>query len=131
MPLDDNSNINITGVFWSFCYAQGIKQIEMCVQVHIFVFVPFFVNLNKAPFMEQKELRERLHNIINNTTNEMLLEDLLAEAEYRTASAQLHDKEGLIKEDYDELIALANEPAEKDTISYEEFKQSVCKWFIK
>lgn len=37
----------------------------------------------------------------------------------------------LSKEDYEELCQLATEPAEKDTISFDEFKNKMDKWRMK
>jgi hypothetical protein len=79
--------------------------------------------------MEVAELKQKLHTIIDNTSNEVLLEDLLAEAITRTESKLPHELEGLSKEDYDELVSLVNEPPKKDTISYEELKSNLSRWF--
>lgn len=80
--------------------------------------------------MQIKELKEKLHSLIEDSTNEILLEDLLLEAENRMAATVPGEAEGLSKDDYEELVSLAKEPAEKDTISYDEFKSSLSKWFI-
>lgn len=81
--------------------------------------------------MPIEEIKEKLRSLIETSTNEVLLEDLLLEAQTRTTSANPHEVEGLSKEDYDELSFLAKEPIEKDTISYDELKSSLSKWFIK
>ncbi len=76
-------------------------------------------------------LKEKLHSLIDETNNEVLLEDLLLEAKSRIHTTHPHEAEGLSKEDYDELISLVNEPPEKDTISYDELKSSLSRWFTK
>ncbi len=43
-------------------------------------------------------------------------------------STNSHNPLGLSAEDYNELQELAEEPDEKDTISFDEFKQSLQKW---
>lgn len=81
--------------------------------------------------MPIQELKEKLHSLIETSTNEVLLEDLLLEAKHRMNTTKPHEAEGLLKEDYEELISLVNEPAEKDTISYNELKTSLSRWFTK
>ena len=81
--------------------------------------------------MAIKEIKEKLHSLIEQTNNEVLLEDLLLEANSRIHTTNPHEAEGLSKEDYDELISLVNEPPEKDTISYDELKFSLSRWFTK
>ena len=81
--------------------------------------------------MAIQEIKEKLHSLIEQTNNEVLLEDLLLEASTRIHTTNPHEAEGLSKEDYDELISLVNEPPEKDTISYDELKSSLSRWFTK
>ncbi len=81
--------------------------------------------------MPINELKDKLHSLIESTDNEMLLEDLLHEAENRISSTNDYKAEALSKEDYEELLSLINEPPEKDTISYNELKSSLSKWFTK
>ena len=81
--------------------------------------------------MAIQEMREKLHSLIEQTNNEVLLEDLLPEASSRINTTNPHEAEALSKEDYDELISLVNEPPEKDTISYDELKSSLSRWFTK
>ena len=76
-------------------------------------------------------MKEKLHALIEQTNNEVLLEDLLLEANSRIHTINPNEAEGLSKEDYDELISLVNEPPEKDTISYDELKSSLSRWFTK
>ena len=81
--------------------------------------------------MAIQEIKEKLHSLIEQTNNEVLLEDLLIEAKTRIHTANPHEAEGLSKEDYDELISLVNEAPEKDTVSYDELKSSLSRWFTK
>ena len=81
--------------------------------------------------MAIKELKEKLHSLIEATNNEILLEDFLLEAASRIHTTNPHEAEGLSKEDYDELISLVNEPPIKDTVSYDELKSSLSRWFTK
>jgi len=71
-------------------------------------------------------LKEKLHSLINKTNNEAFL---LLKAKSRKEPAEPHVSEGLSKDDYDELVSLINEPPEKDTISYDELKASLSRWF--
>lgn len=79
--------------------------------------------------MPIKELKEKLYSIIESTNNEILLEDMLLEAESRTTSKKPHEIEGLSEADYKELNMLAGEGALKDTMTYDELKSSLSRWF--
>ena len=81
--------------------------------------------------MAIEELKEKLHSLIEETDNEVLLEDLLLEAKRRINTNHPHEAEGLSQKDYDELLSLVNENPEKDSISYNELKSSLSKWFGK
>ena len=76
--------------------------------------------------MSIKDLKEKLYSLIQETENEALLKNLLYKAE-NTADTENE----LSKEDYDDLLSLINEPPEKDTISYNELKSCLNKWFTK
>lgn len=76
-------------------------------------------------------LKENLHSLINETTNEVLLEYLLFKAKSRISTTHPHEAEGLFRDDFDELISLINEPPEKDTSSYNELKSSISRRFTK
>ncbi len=80
--------------------------------------------------MPIEELKEKLHSLIEETNNEVLLEDLLDEAKSRIHTTNLFEDEGLAEKDYNELLSLVNEAPEKDTISYNELKTSLSRWFI-
>ena len=79
--------------------------------------------------MPIKELKDKLHDIIDSTNNEVLLEDMLLEAQSRIMSKSAYRIEGLSKKDYDELKMLAKEEPKKNTISYDELKSSLSRWF--
>jgi hypothetical protein len=81
--------------------------------------------------MPIEDLKVKLHTLIDETNNEVLLEDLLLEAKARIETNNPHEAEGLSKQDYDELLALVNEAPEEDTISYDELKSSLSRWFTK
>jgi hypothetical protein len=81
--------------------------------------------------MAIQEIKDKLHSLIEQTNNEVLLEDLLIEANSRIHTTNSYEAEGLSKEDYDELISLVNESPEKDTISYDDLKSSLSRWFTK
>jgi hypothetical protein len=82
-------------------------------------------------FMAIQEMKEKLHLLIEQTDNGILIEDLLLEANSRIHTTKPHEAEGLSEEDYEDLISLVNEPPEKDTISYDELKSSLSRWFTK
>lgn len=82
--------------------------------------------------MPIEELKEKLHQLIEKTNNEVLLEDLLIEAEDRMQSKSSHVIEGLSEDDYNELAELTkDENLEKDTMTFDELKASLGRWFIK
>lgn len=81
--------------------------------------------------MAIEELKQKLHALIESSNNATLLEDLWMEAQSRSLPERPNDAEGLSQEDYEELVSLATEPAEKDTVSYNELKASLSKWFTK
>lgn len=78
-----------------------------------------------------EDLKGKLHSLIEATNNEALLEDLLTQAENRVNTQNEYEAEGLSKEDFEELTTLVNEASEKETISYNELKFSLSKWFTK
>ena len=81
--------------------------------------------------MPRNELKEKLHQIIDSTNNEILLEDMLLEAESRLMSSKPHEIEGLSEKDYEELKLLAEEDSSKDTMNYDELKSSLSRWFTR
>ena len=79
--------------------------------------------------MPIEEMKEKLHSLIEETNNEVLLEDLLLEAKSRINTNHPYEAEGLSEKDYDELLSLVKEAPEKDTVSYDELKSSLSRWF--
>jgi competence protein ComGC len=83
--------------------------------------------------MNKEELKKELHHLIDNTDDEALLsmvkEDIVA---YQTkTNKNVDDLSDLSPEDRLELEELATEDMDKDTISYEEFKQHLNEWHSK
>jgi hypothetical protein len=76
-------------------------------------------------------LKGKLHALIEAIKNNALLEDLLVAAESRLYTNNECKAEGLSKEDVEELAFLVNEEPEKDTISYDELKSSLSRWFAR
>lgn len=89
------------------------------------------LKFEKMHSMGIEEIKAKLHSLIEQTDNGILLEDLLLEADSRIHTNNPYQAEGLSKEDYEELISLVNEPSEKDTITYDELKSSLSRWFTK
>ena len=80
--------------------------------------------------MNNEKLKKELHTLIDNTEDEGLLnmvkEDIVA---YQTESKkEFDDLSDLSPEDRKELEELATEDIDKDTITYEEFKQHLNEW---
>ena len=80
--------------------------------------------------MNKEKLKKELHALIDNTEDEELLnmvkEDIIA---YQTESKrEFDDLSDLSPEDRQELEELATEDIDKDTITYEEFKQHLNEW---
>jgi ClpP class serine protease len=80
--------------------------------------------------MNKEELKKELHSLIDNMEDEELLnmvkEDIVA---YQTENKKdFDDLSGLTPEERKELEELATEDPDKDTISYEEFKQHIQGW---
>ena len=71
----------------------------------------------------KKELIEKITEIEDYDALMMVKEDLSV-----WESTDSHNPLGLSAEDYKELEELADEPDDKDTITFDEFKQSLQKW---
>lgn len=80
--------------------------------------------------MVLQELKKELVSLIENTSNEELLVLLKEEILYYGNDDRVDVTDGLSMEQLDELKALAEEDAEKDTMSLEEFKAVTQKWRI-
>ena len=83
--------------------------------------------------MSKEKLKKELHSLIDNTDDEELLnmvkEDIVA---YQKESKKgFDDLSDLSPEDRLELEELAAEDIDKDTITYEEFKQHLDEWHSK
>ncbi len=81
--------------------------------------------------MNLNERRTNLVHQINNISDEqtlVMLEETLA---YYTHSNRKDITDGLDKYQLQELTTLVNEPAEKDTISEEEFNKLFARWGTK
>ncbi len=81
--------------------------------------------------MEIEALKQKLHSFIDSTNDADTLINLLHAAGNKAGSNYINEKTYLSEEDYEELLSLVNEPPEKDTISYEELKSSLSRWFTK
>ena len=80
--------------------------------------------------MSKENLKKELHKLIDDTEDEELLsivkEDIIA---YQTnVNKDFDDLSDLTPEERAELEELATEDIDKDTISYEEFKQHLDEW---
>jgi hypothetical protein len=71
----------------------------------------------------KQELLEKIAGIDDYEALTMVKEDL-----HFWESVNTNNQLGLSSADYDELKELAEEPDEKDTISFEELQQSLRKW---
>jgi hypothetical protein len=101
---------------------------------------PFFIALIafnsiyfkfEKSFMEIKEVKEKLHSIIESTDNELLLQNILNAVEGKQGFKNSDDANELSEEDYNDLMSLVNEPPQQNTISYNELKSSLSRWFTK
>lgn len=79
--------------------------------------------------MPIEEIKQKLRELIETSNNGAMLEDLLMEAQSRSGAVSPHETEGLSKEDCEELTMLAKEDPLKDTVSYDELKDSLNRWF--
>jgi hypothetical protein len=81
--------------------------------------------------MEIEALKQKLRSFIDSTNDADTLINLLHAAGNKASSTYINEKTYLSEEDYEELLSLVNEPPEKDTVSYEELKSSLSRWFTK
>lgn len=79
--------------------------------------------------MEIAEIKQKLHSLIDATNDELTLKHLLNTAEKTQITTYTNEEADLSKEDYEDLLSLVNEPPETDTISYNELKSSLSRWF--
>ncbi len=81
--------------------------------------------------MSLTERRSTLIQQINNINDEQTLEMLQETLGYYTHNAGKDITDDLDKYQMQELITLVEEPAEKDTISEEEFRKLFARWGTK
>ena len=81
--------------------------------------------------MNVSERRATLIQQINSINDEQTLQMLQETLGYYTHNAGKDITDGLDKYQMQELISLVEEPAEKDTISEEEFKKLFARWGTK
>ncbi len=73
--------------------------------------------------MSKEKLKKELHELIDNIEDEALLNIMKEDAvAYQKSSEEIDDLSDLTPEERAELEAMAKEDPDKDTISYEEFK---------
>jgi hypothetical protein len=75
-------------------------------------------------------LKEQVVKMISSVEDEHLLELVKADIEY-FSNKDMDIIDDLYYNDKEELLSLANEPGEKDTISEDEFKEATAKWRTK
>ena len=82
--------------------------------------------------MSKEKLKKELHELIDNIEDEAMLsmvkEDI---AEYQKTDAKFDDLSDLTPEERAELEELANEPPEKDSINFEDYKKEMKQWLSK
>ena len=75
-------------------------------------------------------LKEQVVQMISTVEDEYLLELVKADIEY-FSNKNVDIIDDLYYTDKEELLDMANEPNEKDTMSEDEFKEATKKWRIK
>jgi hypothetical protein len=79
--------------------------------------------------MSKEKLKKELHELIDNMEDEAMLnmvkEDIV---EYQKTETEFDDLSYLTPEERAELEEAANEDPDKDTISFEEFKNNINEW---
>lgn len=75
-------------------------------------------------------LKEQVVQMVSSVEDEHLLELVKADIEY-FSNKDMDIIDDLYFADKEELLSLANEPDEKDTISEDEFKEATAKWRAK
>lgn len=81
--------------------------------------------MTKLTFMPVT-LKEQLLKKIESTENENLLQLLNIDFDYFAGSPDI--TEGLSKDEINDLQLMVNEPDDKDTISWDEYKQATAAW---
>ena len=75
-------------------------------------------------------LKEQVVKMISSVEDEHLLELVKADIEY-FSNKDMDIIDDLYYNEKEELLSLANEPDEKDTISEDKFKEATAKWRAK
>lgn len=82
--------------------------------------------------MSKEKLKKELHELIDNIEDEALLNIMKEDAvAYQKSSEEIDDLSDLTAEERAELEEMAKEDPDKDTISYEEFKNHMQQWLSK
>lgn len=75
-------------------------------------------------------LKQQVLEMVSAIEDENLLELVKADIQYFT-NQETDILDGLSYSDQEELLNLANEPTEKDTLSENEFKEATARWRTK
>ena len=79
--------------------------------------------------MSKEKLKKELHELIDNMEDEAMLsmvkEDIV---EYQKTETEFDDLSYMTPEERTELEEVATEDPDKDTISFEEFKNNINEW---
>ena len=82
--------------------------------------------------MSKEKLKKELHELIDNMEDEAILnmvkEEIVA---YQKGDTRFDDLSDLTPEERAELEELATEDPDKDTISFEEYKNEMKQWLSK
>ncbi len=81
--------------------------------------------------MSLTDMRNHLLQQINNINDEHILEMLEETLAYHTHADSRDITDGLDEYQFQQLKKLAEEPAEKDTITHEEFRKLFARWGTK
>ena len=82
--------------------------------------------------MSKDKLKKELHELIDNIEDEALLNIMKEDAvAYQKSSEEIDDLSDLTPEERAELEDMATEDPDKDSISYEEFKNHMQQWLSK
>jgi hypothetical protein len=82
--------------------------------------------------MSKEKLKKELHELIDKIENEAMLsmvkEDIVG---YQKAETRFDDLSDLTPEERADLEELANEPPEKDAVSFVDYKKEMKQWLSK
>ena len=80
--------------------------------------------------MSVRQMQQQLINQISAIKNEDTLRSISEQISYSIQN-EIKVEDLLTEQDYQELVALANEPDDKDTISLKEFNSMTHRWRMK